>query len=213
MGREFVELFEDWSAYYDDTVEGQDPEYKEAFEGYHDILDKVADKSLHRVLEFGVGTGNLTAKLLKQGKTVYGIEPSEPMRKIALKKLGDRVQIQDGDFLHFPLPPEPVDTIVSTYAFHHLTDEEKAMAIASYARLLEKGGKIVFADTVFEHEDAHLNMIEEAMEKGFHTLAEDLRREYYTTIGALTSIFEENGFSVTFERQNKFVWLMEAVKQ
>lgn len=30
--------------------------------------------------------------------------------------------------------PEPIDTFVSTYAFHHLTDEEKAKAIKNIVR-------------------------------------------------------------------------------
>ncbi|MBB5324855.1 ubiquinone/menaquinone biosynthesis C-methylase UbiE [Anoxybacillus tepidamans] len=55
------------------------------------------------MLEFGVGTGNLMKKLLVEaGKTVYGIEPSAPMRELALEKLAG-ASIQDSDFLHFPL--------------------------------------------------------------------------------------------------------------
>ena len=76
MGREFIELFEDWAENYDDTVSGYDNEYREVFDGYGEILDRVVSKSYGHVLEFGVGTGNLTARLLEAGLEVTGIEPS-----------------------------------------------------------------------------------------------------------------------------------------
>jgi putative AdoMet-dependent methyltransferase len=213
MGREFLDLFETWAESYDESVEGHDEEYREVFAGYETILDKVVEKSGNIVLEFGVGTGNLTKKLLDQGKKVYGIEPSAPMRKKAYEKLGDKVSVQDGDFLSFPIPAEQIDTIVSTYAFHHLTDEEKERAIANYGKLLKKGGKIVFADTAFADKNAFQQTIDEAIERGFHNLAEDLQREYYTTLDALKRMFNTHGFAVEFTQLNKYVWLMEAVKQ
>ncbi|MGG3019375.1 class I SAM-dependent methyltransferase [Geobacillus stearothermophilus] len=213
MGREFLDLFEQWAESYDRSVEGGDEQYRDVFAGYDRILNTVADKAGRVVLEFGVGTGNLTKKLLERGKTVYGIEPSAPMRKKAAKKLGGRAVIMDGDFLQFPVPPEPVDTIASTYAFHHLTDEEKDEALGKYSQLLQTGGKIVFADTAFRDKKAFRQAVEAARERGFHDLADDLEREYYTTLDVLASLFASHGFSVSFAQQNAFVWVMEAVKQ
>jgi len=212
MGREFLDIFETWAQSYDSSVYGHDEQYRDVFDGYEAILNTVVEKSGNVVLEFGVGTGNLTKKLLAAGKTVYGIEPSAPMRELAKEKLG-YISIEDGDFLQFPLPNESIDTIVSTYAFHHLTDEEKEEAIRKYGKLLMKGGKIVFADTAFIDREAYEAMIAEAKQKGFVDLAEDLQREYYTTIPILERIFTTNGFTVTFTPMNRFVWLMEAVKQ
>lgn len=213
MGREFLDLFETWAQSYDESVHGHDEQYRDVFAEYDAILNTVVEKSGNVVLEFGVGTGNLTQKLLRSGKTVYGIEPSEPMRQKAFEKLGDTVTIQDGDFLSFPLPNEPIDTIVSTYAFHHLTDEEKEQAISQYGKMLNKGGKIVSADTAFVDREAFEQMVIEAKEKGFHDLAEDLKREYYPTLPVLESMFTKHGFSVSFVPMNRFVWLMEATKQ
>ncbi|WP_163151941.1 class I SAM-dependent methyltransferase [Anoxybacillus sp. MB8] len=212
MGREFLDIFETWAQSYDSSVYGHDEQYRDVFDGYETILNTVVEKSGDVVLEFGVGTGNLTKKLIEAKKTVYGIEPSAPMRELAKEKLPN-VSIEDGDFLQFPLPNEPIDTIVSTYAFHHLTDTEKEEAIGKYSALLRKGGKIVFADTAFIDREAHEAMIAEAKQKGFVDLAEDLQREYYTTIPELEHMFTTHGFTVTFTPMNRFVWLMEAVKQ
>lgn len=212
MGREFLDLFEEWAESYDQSVEGYDEEYREVFANYDDILNTVADKAGNVVLEFGVGTGNLTQKLIGQGKTVYGVEPSAPMRKSTRKARGTRVNRGRG-FFAVSAPPEPIDTVVSTYAFHHLTDAEKGEAIAKYGKLLKKGDKIVFADTAFRDKQAFQQAIQEARARGFHNLAEDLEREYYTTLDVLTKLFAEHGFSVTFTQKNAFVWVMEAVKQ
>ncbi|MDQ0858287.1 class I SAM-dependent methyltransferase [Bacillus sp. V2I10] len=213
MGREFVELFEDWAHSYDSTVGGHDEEYKEVFAGYDQILKAVTQLSGKTVLEFGVGTGNLTNELLNRGKKVFGIEPSKTMREKAAEKLGSTVHISDGDFLTFPVPEEQIETIVSTYAFHHLTDEEKEKAVRIYSSLLGKGGKIVFADTVFTDQKAYQAMIEKSKKQHFLNLANDLESEYYTTHSVMRRIFESNSFEVTFTQMNEFVWLMKAVKQ
>ncbi|MDW2875707.1 MULTISPECIES: class I SAM-dependent methyltransferase [Bacillaceae] len=211
MGKEFIELFEQWADSYDDSVTGHDLEYKEVFRNYEGILDAVAGRASGHVLEFGPGTGNLTAKLLEKGLRVTGAEPSPAMRKIAREKLGEQASIVEGDFLSYP-DQGPVNTIVSTYAFHHLTDAEKNEAVASYSHLLAIGGKIVFADTMYESEEAYKKAISDAEDQGFHNLAEDLQREYYTTIPVLRGILEQNGFKASFSRCNDFVWLMEGEK-
>ncbi|RDU35113.1 SAM-dependent methyltransferase [Neobacillus piezotolerans] len=211
MGREFLDLFEVWAESYDESVEGHDKEYEEVFRHYSRILNTVAERSHGHVIEFGVGTGNLTARILDRGLKVTGIEPSPAMRKIAEAKLPGKAQIHDGDFLTFPEVENP-DTLVSTYAFHHLTDEEKREAIGLYGKLLPNGGKIVFADTMYESAEAFKDAIDKAKENGFHNLAADLEREYYTTIPILKAMLEENGFRASFSRCNDFVWLMEGEK-
>lgn len=214
MGREFLDVFEGWADSYDSTVTGHDVEYKEVFSRYEDILNDVVQKSGLIVLEFGVGTGNLTHKLLNNNKKVFGVEPSKPMREIALDKLQNySLTIDDGDFIIFNKPTEQVDTIVSTYAFHHLTDIEKNQAFYQYSNMLEKGGKIVFADTMFENKQEYTMTIQSAKQTGFLNLAKDLETEYYTTIPVLREIAKENGFTVEFTRFNHFVWVMEATKQ
>ncbi|MBT2660012.1 class I SAM-dependent methyltransferase [Bacillus sp. ISL-45] len=211
MGREFIPLFDDWAEYYEDTVSGLDSEYKEVFENYDKILETVAIKSNSTVLEFGVGTGNLTEKLISLGRDVYGVEPSKVMREKTKARFTD-LQLFDGDFINFPEMPGKVDTIVSTYAFHHLTDEEKDTALKLYSNLLGEQGKIVFADTAFVNEEDREERYRIVKEQGHENLLADLKREYYTTLEALERLFEKNGFQVSFEKMNSYVWLMEAVK-
>jgi putative AdoMet-dependent methyltransferase len=211
MGREFIPLFDDWAEFYEKTVSGHDVEYKEVFENYDKILQTVALRSNGSVLEFGVGTGNLTEKLVSLGRVVYGVEPSKAMREKTKARFMD-MQLFDGDFINFPELPGKVETIVSTYAFHHLTDEEKDTALKLYSTLLDEHGKIVFADTAFLNEENREERHRIVKEQGYENLLADLKREYYTTLEILERLFEKNGFQVSFEKMNSYVWLMEAVK-
>ena len=93
MGTEFNGLFDEWAHTYDSFVQGEDIQYK-VFAHYEDILEDVVNKSFGNVLEFGVGTGNLTNKLLLAGRTVYGIEPSREMRMIAKENCQKNFQLQ-----------------------------------------------------------------------------------------------------------------------
>lgn len=212
MGREFIDLFDDWADSYDESVAGKDPQYAAVFHDYDKILDEVTKYTSGNVLEFGVGTGNLTQRLLDSRNRVIGIEPSSAMRKVAGSKLPG-LSIFEGDFLTFPKLDEQIDTIVSSYAFHHLTDGEKDKAIANFANVLSDNGKIVFADTMFESPVAKENIIEAASNKGYTDLVEDLNREYYPLISTLAAIFEKNRFDVSFEKMNEFVWLVIADKK
>lgn len=209
----FNELFDQWAEDYDEAVSGGNEEYREVFEGYPRILEAVSDLlALPKgsvVMEFGVGTGNLTSLLQKSGYRVIGIEPSAAMREKAKAKLPD-LELYDGHFMQVPDSLPSVDAMVSTFAFHHLTDEMKDCALRDLANRLNAGGKIVFADTVFRDEQAKLAMQQEAEERGYHELASDLKREFYTTVGRLEQAFQQAGFTVQFKQLNRFVWLITA---
>ncbi|KIL44041.1 hypothetical protein KP77_29900 [Jeotgalibacillus alimentarius] len=211
MGREFVEIFDEWADSYDASVSGQDEEYAAVFEHYDAILEKVASIASGHTVEFGPGTGNLTEKLLAKGLTVTAYEPNNAMR-IRTQDRFPALNITDGDFLEFELNEKP-DTFVSTYAFHHLTDQEKAQAANIYAAALPAGGQIVFADTIFETKEAKHAQWKKAEQQGYLNLLEDLKREYYTTIPVMNELLEDAGFAVSFKRMNEYVWLIHAVKK
>lgn len=211
MGREFIEIFDEWIHSYEASVAGEEPEYRDVFEGYDDILTEVTSNAAGTVLEFGTGTGNLTAKLVDAGLEVIGVEPNAAMRHLTSVRF-PAIKIQDGDLLAFNTKEVQIDSIVSSYVFHHLTDEEKGAALKKYAQLLSVHGKVVFADTVFISEHAKQAQIHKERARGFHNVADDLEREYYTTVPALKNLCLAAGFEVTFRQLNDYVWLMDATK-
>lgn len=213
MGREFVDIFDGWADSYEASVSGKDPEYRDVFEGYDSILNEVVNRvSGNSVVEFGTGTGNLTAKLIEKDFSVIGIEPNEKMREMTAERFPKR-EIIDGDLLQFEIGKSHVDSIVSSFVFHHLTDEEKGMALKLYSALLKENGKVVFADTAFITEEAKQDQIKKERSRNFHNVADDLEREYYTTIPILTKLFEEAGFQAHFSKMNDYVWIMDAMKK
>ncbi|MEK3976324.1 class I SAM-dependent DNA methyltransferase [Psychrobacillus sp. FSL K6-1267] len=213
MGREFVDIFDGWADSYEASVSGKDPEYRDVFEGYDTILNEVVNRvSGNSVVEFGTGTGNLTAKLVEKDFSVIGIEPNEKMREMTAERFPKR-EIIDGDLLQFEIGKSHVDSIVSSFVFHHLTDEEKGMALKLYSELLRENGKVVFADTAFITEEAKQDQIKKERSRNFHNVADDLEREYYTTIPILTKLFEEAGFQAHFSKMNDYVWIMDATKK
>ena len=212
MGREFLTFFDGWAETYDQSIAGHDPQYEAVFANYNGILKEVVQHASGNVLEFGTGTGNLSKLLLQAGHEVIGIEPSKAMREVAKGKLPELVLL-DGDFIDFPRLTVPVETIVSTYAFHHLTDEEKGVAIKQFAEILPVDGKVVFGDTMFITEEVKQSVIDHAIDSGFNDLAEDLRREYYPKIDVLKHLFKINNFDVTFKQMNSFVWVLIAAKK
>ncbi len=214
MGREFMPIFKEWARSYDDTVTGADPEYQEVFLNYHDLLAEIAEKASESVLEFGSGTGNLTLALVQRGKTVVAIEPSEDMREVAQEKAAlKHVTFIDGDMETFPVLSESFDSIVSSYVFHHLNEEEKQRAIAKYATMLPVGGKVIFGDTMFLSLDHKAATIQQAHQQGYIRLSEDLEREYYPLIPDIDRYFRHHGFHIRFKQINAFVWLIEAIKE
>ena len=135
MGREFIDIFDDWIHSYDASVAGDDPEYRDVFLGYENILNTVANEAFGTVLEFGTGTGNLTSKLVDRGLEIIGIEPNDVMRQMTATRFPS-TEITDGDLLDFETKGVPIQSIVSTYVFHHLTDIEKSVALKKYASIL-----------------------------------------------------------------------------
>lgn len=212
MGREFIDIFDEWAHSYEASVAGENPEYRDVFEGYDNILTEVAIRAFGNVIEFGTGTGNLTEKLVELGYLVIGVEPNLKMRTLTSERLPS-IKTVDGDLLQFEASIESVDAIVSSYVFHHLTDDEKGEALKKYSEILSSKGKVIFADTAFTTEDAKKAQIEKERSRAFHHVADDLEREYYTTIPILKKLFNHAGFQVIFTQMNDFVWLMDATKK
>ena len=72
------------------------------------------------------------------------------MRQVAEAKPElSQVTFIDGDMEQFPQINFPIDTIVSSYVFHHLNETEKQRVIKRYKALLSEGGKVIIGDTMF----------------------------------------------------------------
>lgn len=143
-----------WAGEYDEAIPKLSDSYP--FEGYYDVLNYVHNqikvKNQIKILDIGIGTGLLTNELYKSGAQIYGIDFSKEMLDKARYKM-PLANFYLHDF-KFGLPSEldniKFEFIVSSYAIHHLEDNEKINFIMLLKRYLKENGKIIIADISFE---------------------------------------------------------------
>ena len=195
----YKKTFNRWSSTYDEEVSKASSTADWMFGGYDRVLDRVVaycdlDKTdCASVLDIGIGTGNLGSRFSRRGMQVFGIDPSPDMRNICAQK-NPAVKVMPGDFLKYPRALNPVDLIISAYAFHHLTEKEKAKAIPRMKKLLKPGGRIVMADFMFKN-----SMEKERTARIIHeTTGDDIltefKAEYPGLYEDIVPLFEWEGF-------------------
>jgi len=142
---------------HDDEADGYDLDVTRSEDpvraGYDEVLDWVAARVLgaRRVLELGAGTGNLTLRLPREAH-VTCVDVSARMLGVAGEKLPGRdVELVRADLLEYvgDAPDAAFDAVVSTYALHHLEDDEKEAWVDQAVRVLEPGGRLAVGDLAF----------------------------------------------------------------
>jgi ubiquinone/menaquinone biosynthesis C-methylase UbiE len=119
-----------------------------------DAVLAVGDQVAPTIVDIGTGPGLLLIAVAARypTATIIGIDPAEPMRaaaarRLALADLADRVALLAGVAERLPLPDGSVDLVVSTLASHHWSDP--AMAIDELLRVLRPGARALVYDLRF----------------------------------------------------------------
>ena len=110
-------------------------------------------KSSDRVLDLGAGTGFITLPIALKTNEVVAVDVSEKMidalqRKAAEQRILNVTSVVM-DLTELSFPDASFDVVVSSYALHHLRDDDKEQLIVSCQRWLRPGGRIVIADMMF----------------------------------------------------------------
>ena len=110
--------------------------------------EKVVPLAEGEVLEIGMGSGlNLPYYDTDKVQKVWGLEPSEGMRKLARKKLvGSKLEVEMIDLPgeEIPLDANSVDTVLLTYTLCTIHDTQRALR--GMQRVLRPGGKLLFCE-------------------------------------------------------------------
>jgi ubiquinone/menaquinone biosynthesis C-methylase UbiE len=110
--------------------------------------EKVVPRAEGDVLEIGVGSGlNFPHYDTSKVRKVWGLEPSEGMRRLARKNLGDstlEVEMIDLPGEEIPLDANSVDTVLVTYTLCTIPDVRAALR--GMGRVLRPGGKLLFCE-------------------------------------------------------------------
>jgi len=144
------------------------------------ILENVELDNSMQVMDFGAGTGLITAQVAPKVDKVTAVDVSVAMlEKLAAKEsLKGKVDIVCQNILEQPIEKK-FDLIVSAMAMHHVEDTNKM--IACFAALLNPGASVALADLDQEDGTFHPQDIQGVYHSGFD-------RESFR------SLLEANGF-------------------
>lgn len=169
----------------------------------HEFYDEALATAVNHVqpnpgevgLDIGIGTGNLAAKCMENGASMIGVDQSEEMLRVCHEKLPD-IDTRHGHFLALPVMDKQVGFIVTSYALHHLTDDEKLMALQEMDRVLAEGGRIAIADLMFEDTRSKDEVLNRFEAEGNHEAIFAINDEYYGLCTKLVAWFERYGYHV-----------------
>lgn len=152
--------FDLWADGYEKTVQLSDENNEYPFAGYKKLLNAVYSsvmiKASPKVLDIGIGTGVLSSRLYEAKNEITGIDFSDEMLKISKEKMPHarliKCDISKG--LPTEIKNEKFDFVISTYAFHHLTEKEKPQIILSLLKIINENGLIIIGDVSFKDRNA-----------------------------------------------------------
>ena len=180
--------------------------------GYDALLDWVARRAApdarSRVLDLGSGTGNLALRLAAFGELVC-VDVSQEMERIARAKLSGRDAIHwiCSDLLeYFDAPGPEFDAVVSSYAIHHLVEDEKQRLFERISGRLAPGGRVAFGDLMFETAQARRDTLDAYRASGRAELADDIEEEFFWDVSSALAGLEALGLSVETRRFSELSW-------
>jgi len=159
------------------------------------------------LLDIGIGTALLEEKI-KQETKIYGIDISEKMIEKAKQK-GLPIELKVGSFLGIPYPASTFSKLVTCFAFHHLTDEEKSIALTEMCRVITKNGMIVIADFMVENEGAKEELLNYFKINNRLDMIEEMDDENFTNIEWLRKVMQDKGFRIVYERKSTLSWVVK----
>lgn len=110
--------------------------------------EKIVPQAEGDILEVGIGSGlNLPFYNSHKVRKIWGLEPSEGMRKLAAKNL-EGLDL-DFEFIdlpgeEIPLEPKSIDTVLVTYALCTIPDA--VSALEGMRRVLKPDGRLLFCE-------------------------------------------------------------------
>jgi len=171
------------------------------------VLDTLGIDKNDVMIDFGSGTGTFAIQAALRCATVYAVDVSQAMidyAKIKAEKAGvSNIEFCHSGFLTFEYNGAVADCIVSTFAFHHLPDFWKGVALNRMYHMLKPGGQLYIHDAILEEHHAIENitdLIEKLAAAGGDFLKQDteghFREEYSTYDWIMDGLLSRAGFAI-----------------
>lgn len=180
------------------------------------ILEILQIKSGETLIDFGSGTGMFAIQAARRGVHVHAVDVSPAMIAHA-KTNADKAAVRNitfhhAGFLTYTHAQEPADAITTTFAFHHLPDFWKGVALSRLYDMLKPGGRFYLRDVIVEESNALMNIgtfIEKQAQAGGGFLREDaeghFRDEYSTYDWVMDGLLQRAGFIIASKRMDEGV--------
>lgn len=161
-------------------------------------------------LDVGTGTGNLAARFIEKGIQIAGVDQSKEMLK-QCKRKHPQMETKLGNFLAIPYMDGQFDFIVTSFAFHHITDDQKMMALDEMRRVLQPRGRICITDLMFENETHKGQYLDDLLQHGKGEIYTAIQDKYYANCAELLAWFTTNGYITKHQKLNELLYVMYAV--
>ncbi len=170
------DLFDRWAKGYNKSVLKSEKENSYPFAGYSDvkysIIDIISNKHKAKVLEMGVGTGEITKPLYDLGYEITGVDLSSKMIEIAKSHMEKAVFILADFSNSLNEISIKFDFIVFSYSIHHLSYNDQIELLIKLNDYLNEDGIIIIGDvSTFTIEDMN------QLQNKYATIWDD--EEYY----------------------------------
>ncbi len=107
--------------------------------------------------------------------------------------------------MKIPYDNKYFDIIISTYAFHHLNESEKVIAIEEMIRVLKDDGIIVIGDLMFKSKDDEKGIFNELSKEQ----VEEIEDEYYSHIDFLENEFKKYNKNLEYRKIDELNYIIK----
>jgi len=191
-----------------DVYDSSHADFRDIVAESHHVLDTLGIKPGDTVIDFGSGTGTFAVEAAKREAKVHAVDVSQAMLARAKAKANQEgvsgIEFHHAGFLTYEHPEDSVDAVVTIYAFHHLPDFWKGIALKRIHRMLKPGGVFYLHDVVIQEPSALDNIarfVDNQEKAGGDFLREDaeghFRDEFSTYDWVIDEMLSRAGFSVT----------------
>ncbi len=160
-----------------------------------------------KVVDIGCGTGAFSISASKYFDKIYAVDVSEEMlttaKNKAITQKIENISFYNSGFLNFQ-PKEEVDIVFSKWAFHHLPDYWKQIALLNINKMLKKDGIFFLSDVVFAfspsiENDTNMmlnNLLNEFSKEFVEETKVHIKDEYRTYDWIIEGLIERAGFKI-----------------
>jgi trans-aconitate 2-methyltransferase len=159
-----------------------------------ELVELLAPRPGHRVLDLGCGTGQLAGAIAARGADVIGIDHSPEMVAQARANF-PALRFEEGDARTFSVE-QPVDAVFSNAVLHWV--KPAGAVVDRVWRALQRGGRFVAEFGGAGNVRVICDAIRGAMEETGYGSFDAVFPWYYPTIARYAGELERRGFDVTF---------------